>query len=548
MINDANGFYFLKQKVREIISSGGTNTKLKVKKLFDRGNQGVCGVFLLEGHKFVFKLSQYIDYIASHEYEIMKGLDDIADFCPHFCRSIALIEHDVEPRRKKNANPFEIISKYPIKQPILLEEYIDGHNLMHYIDRRKYDVVFSSIKQVLAAIVIAQKCKNFSHYDLHSDNILLEKCSADQVNLYILDDNAAIVVPTYGYMSKMIDFGFSYNDNINDNYATTGISYTDIGFMSDRFDWISDFKLFLVSVSKEIKDCGKDIRGERLRNIAKNIFGKLEIDWKTGWDKDSNSQGATVATIDKINKLVNATGIFKDHCYTCIDIIQSMLILPFEKKSSSELRVSYPIFLKEFGKIESEIGSVIYKMYILKCIVDAAKSVKADYIDEEKRSSAVEAFKNKVKDVIMSVSKFCLPKAIKYELMLCSLYSFSDCVEGILYKNIEKRVSEKVKMYKRIIPSTPLEITRIIDANFEDQYVYNVNTVIKVYDGVQKISKEMIITEDQVDFLNKMPHFIRGKFLLDIYKMESNQIEESSEWSSKDLSESDILGEFTEEE
>ena len=538
MINEPNSFYFLKEKVSQIISSGQLNSTIKYKKLFETGNQGVCGLFSLESHKLVFKLSQYIDYIAVHEYEIMKGLDEISEFCPHFCRSIALIDHDVEPRRKKNANPFEVVSKYSIKQPILLEEYIEGCNLMHYICKKKYDVVFSSIKQILAAITIAQKCKSFSHYDLHSDNILLEKCSPDQVNLYIFDKNSAIVVPTYGYVSKMIDFGFSYNKNINDNYATTGISYTDIGFMSDRFDWVSDFKLFLISVSKELND---STRGRKLRNIAKNIFSKLKLNWKTGWDNDSNSRGATGATIDKINKMVKPLGIFKDHSYTCIDIIQSMLILPFEKKSSSELMMSYPIFLKEFSKIEKEIGSAIYKMYILKCIVDSAKSVKADYIIEEKRASAVEIFKNKLKESIISVSKFCLPKGIKYEIMLCSLYNFADCVEGILYKNIEKRVSQKEKMYKKLIPTSAVEITRIVDANFEEKYVYNQNTIIKIYNSIEKNFKEMRITEEQSDFINKMPHFMRGQFLADMSK--SSEQEESSDWSSNDLSESDILGE-----
>ena len=543
MITEHNPFNFIKEKVDELISSGETNTRLKVKKLFETGNQGVCGLFSLEKCKVVFKLSQYIDYIAVHEYEIMKGLNDIAVFCPHFCRSLALINHDVEPKRKNNANPFEIVSKYPIKQPILLEEYIEGRNLGHYIDRKKYDIVYSSIKQVLAAITIAQKCKNFSHYDLHSDNVILEKCCADQVNLYIFDKDNAIVVPTYGYVSKMIDFGFSYNENINDNYATSGISYTEIGFMSDRFDWISDFKLFLVSVSKEI---GKDPRGKRLRNIARNIFGKLNLDWKTGWDADCKSSGASSDAIDKINKMVKSSGIFKNHCYTCVDIIQSMLILPLKKMSSSELTVAYPIFLKEFGKIENEIGSAVYKMYILKCLVDCAKSVKADYMNEETRPSAVETFKNTLKESIMSVSKFCLPKGIKYELMLCSLYSFADCLEGILYKNIEKRVSEKDKNYKGLIPTSALEITRIVDSNFEEKYVYNSNTIIKVYNSVEKNSKDIKITEEQATFLNKMPHFIRGKFLMDMSRNDEVESGESSDWSSNDLSESDILGEDSE--
>ena len=546
MINEPNNFSFIKEKVAEIISSGETNSKFKVKKLFETGNQGICGLFLLEKQKFVFKLSQHIDYIATHEYEIMKGLDNIAEFCPHFCRSLALIDQNVEPRHKKDANPFQIVSKYPIKQAILLEEYIEGHNLIHYVDKKKYDIVFASIKQILSAITIAQQHTSFSHYDLHSENILLEKCSPDQVNLYIFNSNSAIVVPTYGYVAKVIDFGFSYNDNINDNYATTGVSHTNIGFMSDRFDWLSDFKLFLVSISSKLKHSGKDARAERLRNIVKNIFGKLELDWKMGWDNDSESDGASSSTIDKINKMVKPTGIFKDHCYTCIDIVQSMLILPFEKKSSSELMVAYPIFLKEFGKIEKEIGSSIYKMYILKCIVDVAKTVKADYINEEKRKSAVENFKNGLKDAILSVSKFCLPKDIKYELMLCSLYSFADCVEGILHKNISKRALKKEKMYGGIIPSSSLEITKIVDANFSDTYVYNKNTVIKVYNSAEKNFREMHIESEQAEFINTMPHFIRGKFLLDMYKMGTSGAlseSESSDWSSDDLSESDILGE-----
>lgn len=546
MINESNSFYFLKQNVSEIISSEENRANLnKVDKLFETGNQGICGIFSIDGHKVVFKVSQFIDYIAEHEYEIMKGLDNIYEFCPHFCRSVGLMTLNVEPKFKDNANPFEIVSKYPIKKSILLEEYIQGHNLFHYIGKKKGDTVFSSLKQVMASIVIAQKSKKFAHYDLHSDNILLEKCSQNQVNLYVFNNDTALVVPTYGYTPKIIDFGFSYNKNMNDNYATTGITYTDIGFMSDRLDWIADFKVLLISASKELKESNiKDSRVDILRNITRNIFGKLELDWKKGWDKDSYSKGATIATIDKINKMVKSTGIFRDHCYNCIDIVQSMLILPFERKSYSELMIAYPIFLKEFGKIEGEISSSIYKIYILKCIVDAAKNVKSEYIDEEKRSGAVEKFKISLKDSIMSVAKFCLPKTIKYELMLCSLYSFADCIEGILYKNIEKRVEKKTKFYKNIIPSSSLEFVQIIDANIEEKYKYNSDTVIVVYDSVAKSSNKICISSQQAAIINDMPQFIRSKFLLDMYKSEMMpKKEESSDWSSDDLSESDILGE-----
>ena len=37
--------------------------------------------------KFVFKISQYINYLVQHEYTVMKGLNEISPYCPHFCKS-----------------------------------------------------------------------------------------------------------------------------------------------------------------------------------------------------------------------------------------------------------------------------------------------------------------------------------------------------------------------------------------------------------------------------------------------------------------------------
>ena len=534
---DNDNFYTLKQRIISGLKNNG-----KVLRLFENGNQGICGTFSVDGEKVVFKLSQYIDYIAEHEYEIMKGLDTISTFCPHFCRSIALFDRHIEPKPKNGANPFIIVSKYPIKKSILVEEYIRGHNISYYF-KKNQNAVFSSIKQILSAITIAQKSIGFAHYDLHSDNILLEKCPPDQVNLYIFDKEFATVVPTHGFIPKVIDFGFSYNENMNDKYATTGISYTEIGYMSDRLDWIADFKLFLVSISKEMKKINsKDPRINTLRNIARNIFGKLDINWEKGWDNDNSGKAVSTATIDVINKMAKPSGIFKDHCYSCIDIIQSMIILPFTKKSSDELHVAYSTFLKEFNKIEKEFGSSIYKVYILKCIVDIAKKIKIDYMDDEKRPKAVEIFKNTLKGAITSIAKFCLPKGIRYELMLCSLYSVADGVEGIMYKNIEKRVAKKNKMYQNVIPKSAVEISKIVDANIEDPYVYTPNTVIVVYDGHEKCRREIKISAKQVDIINKMPHFIKAKFLMDMYRG-GESISDESSWSNSDLSESDILGE-----
>ena len=112
--------------------------------------------------KFVFKISQYINYLVQHEYTVMKGLNELAPYCPHFCKAIGTILCEVDPTVRKTGNPFQITTKYPIEKEVLLTEYIDNaSNLYNYIksDKIDDDVIYSSVKQVLIAIAIAQKKK-----------------------------------------------------------------------------------------------------------------------------------------------------------------------------------------------------------------------------------------------------------------------------------------------------------------------------------------------------------------------------------------------------
>jgi hypothetical protein len=329
--------------------------------------------------------------------------------------------------------------------------------------------------------------------------------------------------------------------------------------MCDRFDWIADFKVFLVSISKDIKDeLEDDERATVLRNIAKNIFGKLKIDWQTGWDKDDKKDiGATALVTEKLNDLVR-TGktIFQNHGYACIEIIQSMLILPFEKKDTVEMATAYPVFLKEFRKIEAEIKSSSYLLYILKKIVDSAKAVKSEYINDATRQEAVRKFKTDTLEAISSVTKFCNPAGVKYELMLCSLYSLANCIEGMLYKYVEKRAAKKAEMYKNIIPTSNIDFVNIIDVNFEDRsYKYSEKTIINVFDSVKKISKKLFLTDLQARTINSLPASLRSDFVYELYNGKTDYdiddpedfySEESSEWED-DLSESDILGTADEE-
>ena len=181
------------------------------------------------------------------------------------------------------------------------------------------------------AIAIAQRKKKFTHYDLHSYNIMMKKCNKDVVFLYVLDEENQFCIPTHGYYPVIIDFGFSYTEDMNDGPAWGSMGHTDVGFMSDRFDPIADPKLFLVTVASEMREKRKNKKSNKFRRIVKNLFGKLNIDWESGWDNAEEKSASDFVT-EMLKDHSRQSNLFDNYDHHCVDIIQSLIILPLEEQ------------------------------------------------------------------------------------------------------------------------------------------------------------------------------------------------------------------------
>ena len=494
---------------------------------FDKpGKQGLVG--LMKSKKddavYVFKISQYINYLVQHELTVMRGLNDISIYCPHFCKALGSIICKVDPRTRKSGNPFEIqlgTSAYPIEKEVLLCEYIDKstklYNYIRGIDKIPEEVLYSTIKQVMMAIIIAQRQKRFSHYDLHSNNVMMRKCNKDLVFLYVLDEENQFCVPTLGHYPVIIDFGFSYIEDMDDGPLWPSMAHTDVGFMCDRFDWVADPKLFLVSVSDEIKDKRDSSQGRKLRRVVRNIFHPLKIDWGAGWD-EGEKKGASDYITQMLRGYSKVSKIFDDFEHYCIDIIQTLVIMPIEKQDYSKIHVAYVAFLKEWLMIENQIESPFYNLYILKGIVDSARFVRAAYSDLATSAEAVATFRGQVLKRLDSVSKFCNIKKLHFEKMLCSLLVLSRSIEGILHDVIESRMAEKQKEYDRLPLQSPEAIYGALDANITDPYVYTNKTSICIVNSHTKETTLYKIPVEYLDTVNKMNTITRGTFVYDLYK------------------------------
>lgn len=489
--------------------------KLKKKNIKD-GKQGSVGILCHKDLNFFYKTSLRIDHLIKKEYCVMNDLNELSLYCPHFSRCIGVINTQVEVEKSKDGDIFNITSKYPIEKEVILCEYLKNSILFskHIKSELSEKIIYSIIKQVLLCLWIAQKEKKFTHYDLHSDNILIKRCNKNVVFLYILDEENQFAVPTYGYYPVIIDFGFSYSKDLEDGPLWGTLVHTDLGFITDRFDWVADPKLFLVSVSYEINKHRRTKESKLFRKRVRKIFSPLSINWKSGWDiTDDVNVCEFLARI--LNDYSNISKLFEYHPSYCIDLIQTLIITPLEYQDYENIEENYILFLEEWVKIENEFSNLFYNLYILKGLVDSARCVRSYFCEETTKQLAISTFKHDVFENINKVSKFCRPKNINFEKMLSSLYSLSLNIEGLFYNLIENRMQIKQKEYNKLSSKSIEQIFAYIDCNIEIPYEYTKQTNIIIIDSVKKKQNVINLQQNNIEIINKLDTIYRGTFIYD---------------------------------
>ena len=488
-------------------------------KKFDKeGKQGIVGLVKINNKLCIYKMSRNLNFLVEHELTVMNSLKDIYEFCPYFCRPYGQINHLTDSSYKKKDNPFKITSSHPIMQETLFMEYLPYKNLHTLIKDLSIsnEIIFSTIKQILLALSVSQASKNFTHYDLHSCNLLMKPCNKNLIMLFVLNENDCVCIPTHGFIPKIIDYGFSYVKELDNNYIWSSLAHTEIGFMSDRYDPVSDIKLFLITISNEMKRFRSDKEVTIFRRLVKNIFKNLDVDWESGWDDND-----TIAAIDKVSEMVAdieiESHIFKKYNHFCMDILQSLIRLPLQKRSSKNLENAYKMLTKEFSKIEKNIGDSYTNIYILKHIVNYVRQLKVYYLNKDTEKEAIKIFKNKTSELICDMVDFYVPK-INFDKLFCSLVAISNCIEGIMYLHLETQYEKKEYEYSNLELSSTNHIYGALEVNIIDNYNFNENSKIIVLDCVNKKQDILEISEENIQRLNCTHVLLRGNYLNKLYQ------------------------------
>jgi hypothetical protein len=503
-----------------------------------RGKQGHVGIVSRgdnDCEQLLFKLSRNINYTIEHENIVTDDVNLLTTFCPFFPRKIAMnntliysANEDVNPF--SNTNPKRSVTTRIYKN-ILYMEYLNNACKLSTVIRRgskaSIEQIMSLTRQVMLATWIGKSNIRLTHYDMHSDNIMVQQCPKQAVILYIHDEAHQYCMPTLGYYPIIIDFGFSYSKSVDSNACYSGLGHTDIGFTSNQYNDLADSKLFLVSLRDELKEeRGEHPDVRKFQRIVKNMFNTMPLDWETGWDKIPNDRSALDVVTDIVRQHTNGSGstsassdhgsgfasdnasgfasdnasdngsddlgdksIFTTFDYDCFEIIQGLTTIPLpseDKFSMNSFMGAYNVFITEFKKIELIVRGSYYLLYILKVIVDAARNVQARFLKPEHHDDALSRFYHEINTHIATIAQFFTPKGLHYEKMLVSLLIVSEQVGALMCKAINARETTKAENTRKL-PLADLEhMFECIDANIPIKYTFTPDSIIFVMNNITK--------------------------------------------------------------
>jgi len=502
-----------------------------------QGTAGIVSTAKNENDKIVFKVSNCIDFSIEHESKALDKLNEIADFCPHFMYKFAEVDLPVcfnfFKSSKRGKHGIFQDSDLLCMTPVLFTEYLSKYTFYHAIKTYNKNIIGSMLLQILSALKISQKYADFTHYDLHMDNILVRECEADTFHMYIHGSDDELLVPTYGLIPVIIDMGSCHTNNQERLLST--IENYECGCQTTTFDKLADVHHLLLSTF----DCL-----QKYMPVAENILFKIALSFYPlpvwtgkGWkilyhqlDKELRY------CIQKNSKLLNVSGseedredynhLFKELFPDMLLILNGAISLPLvenkvlekdEKnfeKFEKELAAKFDKFFKHFHQLInlSSVKSDQDCLYLFKEIVNTSYNYRQGSKEEKEK-----AFSN-MKLRLSLIMKETDMKKIKFFDFFNSINEFCPLISSF-YKLLE---SEHNAVINQCYEKCPENVDYYIDffrQQLPCEYELTQNSKIYMFDAENKTREYKTLSHlslSQLEKLNKMNLKERAKTVRNI--------------------------------
>lgn len=431
------------------------------------GEQSIVGFLKVINNepKFV-KIARDISFIIQHEFTIMKALQKYEYLRPFFCNatSLSTVYSKSVMRIKSESEIFVDSQPSAIPKFAMQLDYIPGaESLDDWVSsQRDVSIVWSVLQQVVAIIKMAHDKIKFTHYDLHTDNILMRKTDRKPgfVRIFKFASGALLPVVCGEEDPVIIDFGRAYCDELIDTPLNVELYNTHAGLFSAIPHPTFDLLFFLNGCSELIKKRFKD---SKLKNKLKPYSRQID---ENGWWKSSRISALDVAaSLIKLN--CKDSEVFGQNLPQALIIFSHLCIIPFQVNKDYLPSYFWPYYFKKFLaewlKFEKWIKDEARLFYFLSYFISNLNVYRETYFDPIVRKNAEIAIQTKLQEFlnIECENKWSDRNINWTELIRCA-YLAGQMLEGLLCENIKTQESEFSSIhanvsFEKLLDAIPLK-------------------------------------------------------------------------------------------
>lgn len=475
---------------------------------------------------YVFKIPKEVNTLVDHEFKISKDMEELSIYLPHFNR-IFEIKRDIkcyvpdDLKKNKNGSYFNPFEKYNCTRDISIIEYIPSSlTLLEYIKRTSFSGSTKPlIHQLLLALFIAQQQKNFTHYDLHLENVLLRRCFQRTFFWYKFSYEGVVIdrlIYTNGYFPVLFDYGFAYSKSLEGTSYNNSLFFTNKGYTPFMFDDVNDFKTLMVRLAY-IRSCPQQIRNfvdEKFLKSSKLKFGLVK---ETGWIKSTISSAARIVC-KKLEKIIleldpDQVKGYKDSFVlkeldNLIDLFGILIKIPIGQNNFKPKTLNNVVstFLTEWNKIDIWFSETVVddKLNIVKKIFENINILIMDHSNQiTLKNSTINDlnhnFKLKMFEIFDAFGDFVNVEDLNYDKFLSSIIELSNFIEYIVYAEIQRY--KKLFNFRMDGWSLFNSIEKLIWS--EEPYTFKIDDNIVVFDCMEKSTSSFELKdEDVIENLN----------------------------------------------
>lgn len=482
---------------------------------------------------FIWKICESWDFTLFAEYNILKELEEMNEWCPHFVKSYGIVSLPIHPSfssEPKKYVPFnyskktsESVRKKCINHVLLieeLEEHLSVYDYLNIVDENDTNqlnnIIYSIIMQTLLSIRIANEYCDFTHYDLHTSNIMMEDTD-DDYRLYITK-GGNYFFKTYGLSTMIIDTGYSFSNVLKEKPLDTCITNFTTGYTPICSNINHDYRTFFINM---IGDFPKSKQTNHIRENFKHTINKFykksHIDMDAGWLKLNKDKIFVLKYyINDMTTLCSHKSIFYDYSVQCFDVLSHLLKAPkninlinehSEYKINKKLhKEKFMTFYKNFVRIENKLGNgSTFRKYIWKTFVD----IMFNHYDSYSTQFDMD-LQSLLKQYDIVINNF------DFKDLYDSLKEYMVCYEDAIYCAYKEIYKQNIMDFKNV-PSAD-EWLKLMQQMFSPNIIINDTQKITVYDSINHKNHEIKISSDEIIEFNKLSHSAKTDYILTLYK------------------------------